>query len=208
MDLGDWLRSLGLERYEAAFRANAIDADVLCDLTDHDLEKLGVLLGHRRKLLRAIAALDDATAPRAAATPIARDRSSHASPSENHFEAPASGECGHVTVMFCGLVDSNGASLSTDTEDWRDLLGAYLHAASVAVTDCNGTVAEKLDDGLIALFAFAVTQQNDLDRAAHAARAIQQSVAELNRRNSSQPRLAVRIVIQSGPTVIDGDSNI
>ena len=53
MDLGGWLRSLGLERYEAAFRANAIDADVLCDLTDQDLEKLGVLLGHRRKLLRA-----------------------------------------------------------------------------------------------------------------------------------------------------------
>ena len=54
MDLGGWLRSLGLDRYEAAFRANAIDADVLCDLTDQDLEKLGVLLGHRRKLLRAI----------------------------------------------------------------------------------------------------------------------------------------------------------
>ena len=59
MDLGGWLRSLGLDRYEAAFRANAIDADVLCDLTDQDLEKLGVLLGHRRKLLRALAALDD-----------------------------------------------------------------------------------------------------------------------------------------------------
>jgi hypothetical protein len=63
MDLGGWLRSLGLDRYEAAFRANAIDADVLCDLTDQDLEKLGVLLGHRRKLLRAIAALDDTLAP-------------------------------------------------------------------------------------------------------------------------------------------------
>ena len=63
MDLGGWLRSLGLDRYEAAFRANAIDADVLCDLTDQDLEKLGVLLGHRRRLLRAIAALDDTLAP-------------------------------------------------------------------------------------------------------------------------------------------------
>ena len=76
MDLGGWLRSLGLERYDAAFRANAIDADVLCDLTDQDLEKLGVLLGHRRKLLRAIAALDDAlvpaTARRATPSPIAR----------------------------------------------------------------------------------------------------------------------------------------
>ncbi len=80
MDLWGWLRSLGLERYEAAFRANAIDADVLFDLTDQDLEKLGVLLGHRRKLLRATAALDDslapATAPRTMPSPIARDQSS------------------------------------------------------------------------------------------------------------------------------------
>ncbi len=63
MDLGGWLRSLSLERYEATFRANAIDVDVLCDLTDQDFEKLGILLGHRRKLLRAIAALDGALAP-------------------------------------------------------------------------------------------------------------------------------------------------
>jgi hypothetical protein len=57
MDVGDWLRGLGLEQYEAAFRENAIDAEVLPDLMDQDLEKLGVLLGHRRKLLRAIANL-------------------------------------------------------------------------------------------------------------------------------------------------------
>jgi hypothetical protein len=67
MDIGGWLRSLGLEQYEAAFHANAVDADVLRDLTDQDLKKLGVLLSHRRKLLRAIAALDNALAP--ASTP-------------------------------------------------------------------------------------------------------------------------------------------
>ncbi len=69
MDIGGWLRSLGLEQYEAAFHANAVDADVLRDLTDQDLEKLGVLLGHRRKLLRAIAALDGALAPASAPRP-------------------------------------------------------------------------------------------------------------------------------------------
>ena len=62
MDVGGWLRSLGLERHEAAFRENAIDADILRDVTDHDLEKLGVLLGDRRRLLRAIATLDGASA--------------------------------------------------------------------------------------------------------------------------------------------------
>lgn len=212
MDLGGWLRSLGLERYDAAFRANAIDADVLCDLTDQDLEKLGVLLGHRRKLLRAIAALDDAlvpaTARRATPSPIARDQRSTAGASETHFEAPASGECGHVTVMFCGLVDSNGSSPSPDAEEWRGLVGAYLDAASIAVTECDGKVAEKLDDGLIALFGYPVTQENDLERAVQVARVIQRSVTELNRRNNGKPTLAARIVIESGPTVIDGGSYI
>ena len=108
MDLGGWLRSLGLDRYEAVFRASAIDADVLCDLTDQDLEELGVLLGHRRKLLRAIAALDDTLAPaippHATPSPTARDQKPTAATLETHFEAPASGEGGHVTVMFCGLV--------------------------------------------------------------------------------------------------------
>jgi hypothetical protein len=74
MNIGGWLRSLGLEQYEAAFHANAVDADVLRDLTDQDLKKLGVPLGHRRKLLRAIAALDNAlalaSAPRPAPLPI------------------------------------------------------------------------------------------------------------------------------------------
>ena len=69
MDIGGWLRSLGLEEYEAAFHANAVDADVLHDLTDQDLKKLGVPLGHRRKLLRAIAALDGALAPASAPRP-------------------------------------------------------------------------------------------------------------------------------------------
>jgi hypothetical protein len=69
MDIGGWLRSLGLERYEAAFHVNAVDADVLRDLTDQDLKKLGVLPGHRRKLLRAIAALDGALVPASAPRP-------------------------------------------------------------------------------------------------------------------------------------------
>ena len=69
MDIGGWLRSLGLEQAEVAFHANAVDADVLRDLTDQDLKKLGVLLGHRRKLLRAIAALDGAFAPAIAPRP-------------------------------------------------------------------------------------------------------------------------------------------
>ena len=94
MDLGGWLRSLGLEQYEATFRENAIDDSVLPDLTDQDLEKLGVLLGHRRKLLRSIANLETTTQS-AATTSAALD----ASPRDT-------AERRQVTVMFSDLVGS------------------------------------------------------------------------------------------------------
>jgi SAM domain (Sterile alpha motif) len=212
MDLGGWLRSLGLDRYEAAFRANAIDADVLCDLTDQDLEKLGVLLGHRRKLLRAIAALDDTLAPatalQAKPLPTARDQKPTVAALETHVEAPAPGECEHFTVMFCGLVDSSGSSPNPDAEEWHGMVGAFLQAASTAVTEWNGKIDEKLDNGLIAHFRH-FTQGSDLERAVNAARLIQRSVAELNRIGDSKRALAARIVIESGPTVLErgGDSS-
>jgi class 3 adenylate cyclase len=207
MDLGGWLRSLGLDRYEAAFRANAIDADVLCDLTDQDLEKLGVLLGHRRKILRAIAAIGDTLAPATApqAMPLANAPDQRTTAGALETEGPAFGECGHVTVMFCGLIGPSG---SPHAEEWHRLVDAFLHAASIAVTEWNGTVADKLDDGFIAFFAYPVMQEDDLERAVHAARAIQRSVAELNRRNGASPTLAARIVIESGPTTVDGDCDV
>src|SRR5438105_13809686 len=96
MDLGGWLRSLGLQEYEAVFRENGIDETVLSDLTDQDLEKLGVLLGHRRKILRSIANLEtiaESTTPAAIAAPVAVDTS----PRET-------AERRQVTVMFSDLV--------------------------------------------------------------------------------------------------------
>ena len=94
-----WLRSLGLEQYEAAFRENAIDFSVLPDVTDQDLEKLGVMLGHRRKLLRAIANLETSakTAPDAGTVPASVDTSPR-----------DTAERRQVTVMFCDLVRVNG----------------------------------------------------------------------------------------------------
>ena len=108
MDVASWLRSLGLEQYEAAFRDNAIDDGVLPDLTDQDLEKLGVLLGHRRKLLRAIANLETTTQS-AVATSAAAD----ASPRDT-------AERRQVTVMFSDLVGSTALSARMDPEDLRD----------------------------------------------------------------------------------------
>ena len=118
MDIGGWLRSLGLERYEAAFRENAIDADVLRDLTDQDLEKLGVLLGDRRRLLRAIAALDGASAAASSPVPVpspvtsALISAAAASPTSSTVEV--SGERRHVTAMFYDLVDLTGIAAKLD----------------------------------------------------------------------------------------------
>ena len=108
MDIGGWLRSLFLERYEAAFRENAIDADVLRDLTDQDLEKLGVLLGDRRRLLRAIAAQDGAFAAASSPVPVPSALISAAAASPTSSTVEVSGERRHVTAMFCDLVDSTG----------------------------------------------------------------------------------------------------
>jgi class 3 adenylate cyclase len=210
MDIGGWLRSLGLEQYEATFRANAIEADVLHDLTDQDLEKLGVLLGHRRRLLRAIAELNGTPAATSSSpTPLgvtpapAPATPTPPLPISTSVEAP--GERRHVTVMFCDLVDSTGISARLDAEEWRDLVGAYLDASSAALVEMGGKVAKKLGDGLMALFGYPVAQENDAERAVRAALAVQRSLVELNRHNASsgKPALAARIAIDAGPVVVD-----
>ena len=155
MDIVVWLRSLGLGKYEAAFRENEIDETVLPNLTAEDLKELGVAaLGHRRKLLDAIAALraDASSRPQVATAPA---RPSAATPTAVPV-AEAVGERRHVTVMFCDLVGSTSISAGLDAEDWRDLVGSYLDAASAAVTEMGGHVAKKLGDGLMALFGYPV----------------------------------------------------
>jgi class 3 adenylate cyclase len=211
--VGDWLRGLGLGRYEADFRENAIDADILSDLTDQDLEKLGVVLGDRRRLLRAIAVLDDAPSPaRLAPGPLpvtsAPVSGAVAPPISPAIEV--SGERRHVTAMFCELVDSTGTAAKLDAEERRDLVGAYFEAASLAVTEMGGKVVKKLGDGLVALFGYPVAHENDVERAAHAARAIQRAITELNCKHDhiGKPALAARITIDSGPLVVDATSEI
>jgi class 3 adenylate cyclase len=201
MNIGGWLRNLGLDHHEAAFRENKIDVDVLPALTDQDLKELGVLLGDRRKLLRAIAALDNTSAAASSPTPV--PVAAAAPPTSSTLEV--SGERRHVTMMFCDLVDLTGIETRVEAEEWRGLVGAYLDAASTAVTEWGGKVSDKLGDGLIALFGYPVAQENDGQRAAHAASAIQRSLAELNRKNHRNdiPILAARIVIDSGPMAID-----
>ena len=113
MDVGGWLRGLGLGQFEATFRESEIDFDVLPELTEPDLEKLGVPLGHRKRLLKAIASLGATAAlgPAPAQSPTAQ---AIAPPTPETV-----GERRHLTVMFCDLVDSTGIASRLDAEEWR-----------------------------------------------------------------------------------------
>ena len=173
MDIDGWLRSLGLGQYEAAFRDNAIDEKVLSRLTAEDLKDLGVgLVGHRRMLLDAIAALrGDANAKEPLSEALPHSPASAQASAPPPTVAPASeavGERRYLTVLFCDLVGSTGIAAKLDAEEWHDLVGAYLDAASAAVTEMGGHVAKKLGDGLMALFGYPVAQENDAERAARA----------------------------------------
>src|SRR5271167_5167678 len=209
MDVAVWLRSLGLERYEALFRENDIDAEVLSDLTDGDLEKMGVSLGHRKRLMRAIAGPSGAgLSPNVPPPPAAKPAPAASSPSPPISAADA--ERRPITVMFCDLVGSTSLAARLHAEDWRNLVGAYLDQASAAVTGLGGHVLKKLGDGLMALFGYPQAQENDAERAVRAALAIQRALADLNTRNarSGAPELSVRIGIECGSVVVDAAGEV
>jgi class 3 adenylate cyclase len=205
--IAEWLEKLDLGQYGQRFVENEITLSILPDLTDADLKELGVsALGHRRLLLREIANLGK-IAPTASSAPPSLTGPPIAAPA-GAFPVEVSGERRHITVMFCDLVDSTGIASRLDAEEWRDLVGAYLDAASAAVTEMGGKVAKKLGDGLMALFGHPVAQENDAERAVRAALAIQRALAELNRRNTGKPELAARIAIDLGPVVVDATGEI
>jgi class 3 adenylate cyclase/predicted ATPase len=203
MDVGGWLRGLGLEQYEAKFRDNKVDAAVLPQLTADDLKDIGVAaVGDRRRLLGAIAALAGATA---SASPTA-----FASKPSAQGGAEVSAERRPITVMFCDLVGSTGLAAKLDPEDWRNLVNAYLDEASRAVTELGGHVLKKLGDGLMALFGYPQAQENDAERAVRAALAIQRALQDVNVKNRGRgtPELLARIGLESGSVVVEATGEV
>ena len=137
MDVAEWLRGLGLDQYASAFRANDIDAQVLRRLTAEDLRELGVAsIGHRRRLLDAIAALSDGP-PAAEPTPAAAAASA----------ATAEAERRQLTIMFCDLVGSTELAVRLDPEDLRNIIAAYHRRVTELVTRYGGFAARLMGDG-------------------------------------------------------------
>src|SRR5262249_4905782 len=148
--IAEWLASIGLSEYAQRFADNAIDLSVLRDLTEQDLKDLGVLLGHRRKILRAIAEFDGvALAPTETAPPPALREDA---------------EYRHLTVVICDLVGSTALSARLDPEDMRALIDAY-HAACAHITRAyDGFRAQLRGDGILAYFGYPRAHEDDADR--------------------------------------------
>jgi class 3 adenylate cyclase/predicted ATPase len=193
MNVAQWLNAIDLGQYEAVFREHEIDAGVLHDLVEADLEKIGVPLGHRKRLLKAIAALGTAETP-----------------GKPPVSSPATAERRPITVMFCDLVGSTSMAAKLDAEDWRTLVNTYLDEASTAVTGLGGHVLKKLGDGLMALFGYPHAQENDAERAIRAALAIQRALVEINARNARKgaPELSARIGLDSGQVVVEATGEV
>ena len=170
MDAAEWLRAIGLEQYEALFRKNDIDAEVLGDLTDGDLEKIGVSLGHRKRLLKAAAALATGANPTPAYSP------------------PDAAERRQLTVMFCDLVGSTALSTRLDPEDLRQIIRVYQDVCAGGIARYDGFIAQFMGDGVLAYFGFPRAHEEDAERAVRAGLDITAVVAKLGTRGNENSK--------------------
>jgi class 3 adenylate cyclase/tetratricopeptide (TPR) repeat protein len=183
VEIAGWLRELGLEQYEPAFRENDIDFDLLRSLTVEDLRDLGVTsVGHRRRLLDAIRAL-----PADDATPI--------SPTAVQTGA----ERRQLTVMFCDLAGSTALSSRLDPEDLREVLGSYHAAVAEVVARLDGYVAKYMGDGVLIYFGYPQAHEDDAERAVRAGLALVERIGKLENGSGA---LANRIGIATGLVVV------
>ena len=178
MDIEAWLRGLSLERHAELFRANQIDLDVVPDLTDADLTALGVALGDRKRLLRAIAALREPAQP--AARPQAERR--------------------QLTLMFVDLVGSTALSVRLDQEELREVIHAYQTTVAAEITRCEGHVAKFMGDGVLAYFGWPKAHEDAAERAVRAGLATTAAVARLSLPEAGP--LAARVGIATGLVVV------
>ena len=171
MDIDGWLCGIGLAQYAEMFRANDIDVSVLRHLTDVDLEKLGVSLGHRRKILAAIAELAGA----APALP---------QPALTEPKPQDTAERRQVTVMFSDLVGSTALSARMDPEDLREVISAYQKCVAETVRRFDGFVAKYMGDGVLVYFGYPQAHEDDAERAVWAGLEIVAAITALKAQRS------------------------
>ncbi len=181
----EWLESIGLSEYAQRFAENGIDLSVMRDLTDQDLRDLGVLLGHRRKILRAIAELDHSR-PEPAKTAAEPRR-------------PSEAERRYLTVMFCDLVGSTALAAQMDPEDMRNLIAAYHGCITEVIALHQGRIARYMGDGVLVYFGYPQAHEDDAERAVRAGLALVAAIANIR---DVAAALEVRVGIATGTVVV------
>ncbi|HMM90595.1 adenylate/guanylate cyclase domain-containing protein [Bradyrhizobium sp.] len=184
--IAEWLASIGLGEYAQRFAENAIDLSVVSDLTEQDLKDLGVLLGHRRKILRAIGQLDREV-------PVSPDTRAKPAPRD-------SAERRQLTVMFCDLVDSSALAARLDPEDLRSVIGAYHDCIAEVISRNDGIIARYMGDGVLAYFGYPQAHEDDAEQATRAGLTLVDAVANLQTHIGT--KLQVRIGIATGMVVV------
>ncbi|MCX4150086.1 MULTISPECIES: adenylate/guanylate cyclase domain-containing protein [Paraburkholderia] len=191
MDVAAWLRSLGMERYEPAFRKNAIDGDVLPNLTADDLKELGITsVGHRRKLLDALAGLRAREDPEHAAVGLSQ----------------AEGERRQVAVLFADLCGFTQMSRELDPEEVLAVLDRYFEQADRCIEQHGGHVDKHVGDCAMAVFGAPLSHGNDAERAVRAALAIGDAMPGLSRTLARS--ISVHIGIAGGQVVASGTGSV
>src|SRR3974377_1150033 len=186
MDIVVWLRSLGLGRYEAAFRTNEIDETVLPNLQAEDLKDLGVsIVGHRRKLLDAIAALRTDAVVKAPSSDAATTSSAPTVSPEDRAERR------QVTVMFSDLVGSTALSARMDPEDLRAVISAYQKCVAETVGRFGGFVAKYMGDGVLVYFGYPQAHEDDAERAVRAGLELVAAISDLKTHAALQTRVGI-----------------
>jgi class 3 adenylate cyclase/predicted ATPase len=196
IEITNWLRGLGLEQYASAFHDNAIDAEVLRELTADDLKDLGVnLVGHRRKLLAAIAALrsdlPNSGTPNVSTEPVR--------PGQDAGVGAGEAERRQLTVMFCDLVGSTALSARLDPEDLREVIAAYHRAVAEIVARFDGFVSRYMGDGVLVYFGYPQAHEDDAERAVRAGLSAIDAVAHLDVKSV---KLQTRVGIATGLVVV------
>jgi class 3 adenylate cyclase len=182
--IAEWLVSLGMAEYTERFAGERIEIDVLSELTDQDLERLGIPLGHRRRMLKAIRELGQSppAAPRDSAAP------------------QDSAERRQLTVVFCDLVGSTALSARLDPEDLRSIIGAYHRCCTELIERNGGFVAKYMGDGVLAYFGYPRAHEHDAERAVRAGLALVEAVPNLT--TAARVPLQVRVGIATGLVVV------
>jgi class 3 adenylate cyclase/tetratricopeptide (TPR) repeat protein len=192
-----WLRELGLERYGAVLADNDVDLNALRLLTDADLVSLGVSLGHRKVLLKAIAELNASASPSPSPAP---GEQGPFEKSSDQSATTAEGERRQLTVLFCDMVGFTELANRVDPEVLQRIIRSYEDACAVCITRYEGYVFQRLGDGIVAFFGYPLAHEGEAERAIHAGLAIIDSLSRLDLPDLGH--LQVRIGVATGLVVV------